>query len=325
MGTLLVVTMSSMLGTMQLLSIILLFEYSFAQKTHDCPDGWVLASTLGCFGFFHDNANISWFEAQAVCSQNGGYLAEPKTVEQMNFLSGVASLEEAFTGIQSWWINLSDFANEGAWSWGRSLEAPNNTFWSQDSPSYETNNILDCALIYHNAGTFEWHDSDCGVVSSVSQNNQIGSLCQKDITESTTTTEPSLTTTLHSGCPDGWQGFDGSCYIHSNISMPRRKAQEACETIKEGANLVSILSSSEQYFLHQLAFGKELGEIWLGGTDIASEGSWVWDDGSEWEYTNWQQGEGYGGKVENCMILFSYYNTWYDTSCSEPLPYICKF
>lgn len=35
--------------------------------------------------------------------------------------------------------------------------------------------------------------------------------------------------------------------------------------------------------------------VWIGGNDIATEGKWVWSDGSKVTYTNW----GYGGEPDN--------------------------
>ena len=56
------------------------------------------------------------------CEGAGGYLAEPKTQKQMEFLVGVAALEIGFTGIGSWWLGLTDLGHEGRWIWAHSFE-----------------------------------------------------------------------------------------------------------------------------------------------------------------------------------------------------------
>ena len=54
--------------------------------------------------------------------QAGGFLAEPKTEEQMEFLRGIAELEADFYGVQNWWIGLTDSGHEGRWAWAHSLD-----------------------------------------------------------------------------------------------------------------------------------------------------------------------------------------------------------
>ena len=45
------------------------------------------------------------------------FLAEPKTAEQLNFLTSLAYVEEAVTGVQGWWVGLADLGHEGEWVW----------------------------------------------------------------------------------------------------------------------------------------------------------------------------------------------------------------
>ena len=45
-----------------------------------------------------------------------------KTTSQLELLSGLAGMEEQFTGIQNWWIGLSDLGHEGTWVWVHSFQ-----------------------------------------------------------------------------------------------------------------------------------------------------------------------------------------------------------
>ena len=52
----------------------------------------------------------------------GGYLAEPKSLQQMELLAGLAGMEAEFTGVVNWWIGLSDLGHEGVWTWVHSYQ-----------------------------------------------------------------------------------------------------------------------------------------------------------------------------------------------------------
>ena len=44
-------------------------------------------------------------------------MAEPKTEDQLNFLTSLAYVEEMATGVQGWWVGLADLGHEGEWVW----------------------------------------------------------------------------------------------------------------------------------------------------------------------------------------------------------------
>ena len=87
-----------------------------------CPAGWLNAHDDGCFRFLADDVNLTWAGAMSACEGVGGYLAEPKTKSQMEFLTSVAALELDFTDIRNWWLGLTDLGHEGRWEWIHSME-----------------------------------------------------------------------------------------------------------------------------------------------------------------------------------------------------------
>ena len=48
-----------------------------------------------------------------MCEQVGGYLAEPKTQQQADFLISLAFVEQSMVGVEAWWIGLTDQSHEG--------------------------------------------------------------------------------------------------------------------------------------------------------------------------------------------------------------------
>ena len=40
----------------------------------------------------------------------------------MEFLAGLAALEEELYGVQRWWIGAADVGHEGVWEWTHSMQ-----------------------------------------------------------------------------------------------------------------------------------------------------------------------------------------------------------
>lgn len=101
------------------------------------------------------------------------------------------------------------------------------------------------------------------------------------------------------GCPEDTIALGDFCYKRVE-GASFDAAQTACEGV--GGNLASVHSDDEVKLLSLLAEGDV---CWLGGSDLETEGEWVWNDGSAWDYDNWDTDEPNGGQEENCLQLWS--------------------
>jgi hypothetical protein len=64
-------------------------------------------------------------------------------------------------------------------------------------------------------------------------------------------------------------------------------------------------------------------EAWIGGSDTASEGNYVWAiSGTPITFFDWSAGEPNGGTSQNCILLDTG-GQWKDRECSLFLPAIC--
>ena len=116
---------------------------SFSSTTkageESCPIGWIDNGDQGCFLFSSAMVGLSWVQALEYCEEQvrlpivrvfiflvskDGFLAEPKTAEQFEFISSLAYLEESLSGVPAWWIGLADFGHEGEWVWQVGLPPP---------------------------------------------------------------------------------------------------------------------------------------------------------------------------------------------------------
>ena len=76
----------------------------------------------------------------------------------------------------------------------------------------------------------------------------------------------------------------------------------------EGAYLVSINDKVEDVWLQQMF---EPDSFWIGLSDVAEEGQWVWHSGEPVTYTNWGEDEEYGGNTEvNDYVISDWGGKW---------------
>ena len=124
----------------------------------------------------------------------------------------------------------------------------------------------------------------------------------------------------------------GICYMYFGTALTHDAAETACAQL--GAHLAVITSQAENLFFSAIAPSAVDSDIWIGGSDAVTEGSWLWIDGETWGYTHWRTGEpnngGASGIPENCNVIEGDHNIanegcqWDDRDCSRLYPYICE-
>jgi hypothetical protein len=141
--------------------------------------------------------------------------------------------------------------------------------------------------------------------------------------------------------PEELLGANGHCYFFEQQTLSWDAARSACQERGRGWDLSSVRSAADSEFLGDaLAF-----EAWIGASDIASEGTWVWvvDGQPFWSgvatngnalggsYVNWNATEPNGATTTNCARAlprsFGSLNLdapWADLGCAELLGSICE-
>lgn len=86
------------------------------------------------------------------------------------------------------------------------------------------------------------------------------------------------------------------CYLHlSDQTGTWDEARQACQALGDGFDLVGISSAEEHAFViaepsfEAVLLGGEY--VWIGGTDVAKEGDFVWINGESFFYDAWLDGE----------------------------------
>ena len=104
--------------------------------------------------------------------------------------------------------------------------------------------------------------------------------------------------------------FGDRVYYISDGGFPSYAAASAAADNYLG-HIASINSAAENSWL--VSTGGWSNGVMVGGNDVASEGSWVWDSGEAWTYSNWAPGEpnNVGSQGEDYLQLLSG-GTWND-------------
>merc|ERR1712156_138618 len=124
-----------------------------------CPSGWLNAGHLGCFLLQENFTANSWYEANLICEDLGGFLMEPKSAEIQNLVSSLLLMLPGISGEFDWWIGLSDTGHEGNWLWVHEAEFAEEQFWATPPDSTEGNHA-DCALLSRDHD-YMWKDAEC--------------------------------------------------------------------------------------------------------------------------------------------------------------------
>lgn len=125
------------------------------------------------------------------------------------------------------------------------------------------------------------------------------------------------------------QFFNNFEYFFCPGPLDWDQANMACKNA--GYELARIDAVDEEAFLKTHLAGAS---SWVGGTDVASDGEWVWEFGGSqfWSqtsgsspgpYVNWQSGQPDGASTENCLRLPTA-GGWDDADCSAGEPFVCE-
>ena len=110
-------------------------------------------------------------------------------------------------------------------------------------------------------------------------------------------------------------------YTLMNEARSWSDANAAC--LAAGLQLASVQSAAENALLVTAAAGNQ---VWIGGIDAASDGTWKWSpSGTPLSYTNWEGGEPNGvfNDFVDCVEVYAN-GRWNDHSCTVQRRYVCE-
>ncbi|KAK2844765.1 hypothetical protein Q5P01_011424 [Channa striata] len=135
-----------------------------------------------------------------------------------------------------------------------------------------------------------------------------------------------------SQCPDGWFQVDDQCFsLNERIKSDWATSKKSCK--EKGAHL-AILTTKEQHEAvekESRRIGGFYTDYWIGLTDAETEGAWKWVDNSTLKTPFWNtlksepdDNKTGGEEGEDCAVVDSHSQSWYDVPCNFNYPYICQ-
>lgn len=135
-------------------------------------------------------------------------------------------------------------------------------------------------------------------------------------------------------CAGLLDGATGHCYVIVNTEITWDAARASCAALGDGFDLSAISSQAEQDFLiaqtsitDVLVPDDNSEVLWLGGTDVADEGTWLWSNGEPF-FENWVAGEpsNDGANGEHCAVYIHRDDIigYDDRPCDETYAHLCE-
>jgi hypothetical protein len=132
----------------------------------------------------------------------------------------------------------------------------------------------------------------------------------------------SETTTCSSGFRRYGHGREYRIFLGTNTWAG---ADVACAGQANNASLVILPSETDHsFFQRQLSGIDSGGDWWVGATDEAQDGTWLWADGSPVIYDGFTYNQPDGSGSENCAENWDAYVGWNDLSCGSSRRIACS-
>ena len=112
---------------------------------------------------------------------------------------------------------------------------------------------------------------------------------------------------------DIWAG-NGHDYQLVIVTHNWADARAAAQAMGPGWDLATVTSAAEAQFLVDKILPATIGErtqYWIGGTDVATEGTFQWVTGEPFSFTDWWGGEPNGNTGENFIPLDFRGGSWH--------------
>ena len=264
-----------------------------------------------------DAAADSWIAAESFCQNQGGHLVTIDDADENAFVLGALG--------QSW-IGFSDSAREGQWVWADGSPV-GYTNWNLPNEPNASHSAADYAEM---TGSGTWNDRRNNTVRrfacEIAAYDPLGDAC--DNCPGDPNPDQFESDGFTCGDEAGCESATGCAYVFDGATTylvcgGRNErwpdAQAFCEGV--GGHLAVVGDQAENDRLVELAAGAS---IWIGYSDLAEEGVFVWVDGSDEGYENWNGGEPNNNLGDEHYTELLANGRWNDKFIGASRPFVCE-
>lgn len=148
--------------------------------------------------------------------------------------------------------------------------------------------------------------------------------CSADMACVVSSSSSSSSSTLACGVDSGADQavlYQGHCYLlYTGVDKTWANAKTACASYNS-AYLASLTASAENTAMADFTFA---GSTWIGLNDQSTEGTYVWDHGNPFSYSNWAGGQPDNSGNQDCASIQTN-RTWNDDTCGSSTDYLCEY
>lgn len=238
------------------------------------------------------------------CAADGAHLAIIESADEQAFVAPLVA-----GGPTDAWIGLDDLQVEGSFTWVDHTPLASAAFqpWDDGQPDDggETHDE-DCVFL-ESDGSGAWNDGHCAVTRPY--------VCECD------PDYVAPTTPACRAAPTGFVTVLGRRYMPGTSEITRDAAETACRGM--GAYLFSPADDTENAELHDGGGVGIATDAWIGLAPNAAATAFVWDDGADSPYINWQSSTP-TPQAGACPYLQASNSRWSTQSCGNAQGYACE-
>ncbi|KAK8734902.1 hypothetical protein OTU49_005721, partial [Cherax quadricarinatus] len=276
-----------------------------------CAYGWTLKDEH-CYQVVSDA--MSWGQGEEFCMSMGGHLASVGSAEEETIIQQLPGMSD-HTFYKSVWVGLRMGSESGfEWSDGTAFDYVN---WDEDQPDnhYERENCVSANML-----TMKLSDSVCGAYFPFICEAPQGMMV-------TTLAPPTRGPDILCDEDPSWYLHGDYCYQFNSVSDedPQTWWESHIFCRNEGAELASIHTFDDNYWIESKIYNMSDNMFWIGGQASLDSG-YMWIDETAFDFDNWAKGEPNNEyDQEDCISMYNHQQGyWNDANCAHTMGCICR-